>query len=66
MYEMIREKNQILVNGYNGIGYKEVMWDGSNNDGQMVTSGIYFCRIIANSISNNRVFEKSIKLLLIK
>jgi hypothetical protein len=66
IYDIMGREVKTLVNGYNGIGYKEVMWDGRNNEGQQVSSGIYICRIKATSLEDLSVFDKSIKLLLMK
>jgi hypothetical protein len=51
IYDIMGREVRTLVNGYNGIGYKEVMWDGKNNDGQQVSSGIYVCRLKGNIIN---------------
>jgi hypothetical protein len=66
IFDIIGREVKTLANGFNGIGYKEVVWDGKNNNGQQVSSGIYICRIKATSLEDLSVFEKSIKLLLMK
>ena len=49
-----------------GIGYKEVVWDGKNNNGQQVSSGVYIYKLKATSVRNSKVFERSAKLILLK
>jgi photosystem II stability/assembly factor-like uncharacterized protein len=66
IYDIMGREVKTLVKGNNGIGYKEVIWDGRNNEGQQVSSGIYICRIKATSLEDLSMFEKSIKLLLMK
>jgi parallel beta-helix repeat protein len=66
IYDIMGREVKTLVNGNNGIGYKEVVWDGRNNEGRQVSSGIYICRLKATSITDLSVFEKSIKLMLVK
>jgi hypothetical protein len=66
IYDIMGKEVRPLVKGYNGIGYKEILWDGRNDEGQLVSSGIYLCRLVANSLADKRVFEKSIKLLFLK
>ncbi len=66
VYDIMGKEVRTLINGNNGTGYKEVVWNGKNNAGQQVSSGIYICRLKATSLSDFIVFEKSIKLLLMK
>jgi len=49
-----------LVNEFQNAGYKSVIWDGKNDNGLAVTSGIYFYKIEADN------FIDSKKMLLIK
>ncbi len=47
IYNVLGEKVETLVNGYQQSGNHEVMWEGTGSDGEFVASGLYFCRIIA-------------------
>jgi hypothetical protein len=49
-----------LVNGYQEAGSHEVVWDGKDNAGSSVASGIYFYRIKTNEFSDTK------KMLLLK
>lgn len=48
--QLVRE----LVNADKKAGYYQVQWDGRNNQGIQVTSGIYFYRIEAGSFTQTR------------
>ena len=48
-------------------GYKDLLWDGRNNYGQLVSSGVYIYTIKAVSLEGNgKSFAKSSKLMLLK
>ncbi len=66
IYDLMGREIRSLVNGYNGIGYKEITWDGKNNNGIEVSSGIYFYRIIVKSMEDGKIFEKSVKMMMMK
>ena len=59
VYSITGEEIKTLVNGINSPGTKSVIWDGSNNYGEVVSSGIYFYRLQ----SENRVLTKKMTLL---
>ncbi len=43
-----------LVNGHETTGVHRVRWDGTNDRGARVSSGIYFYRLIAGSFKSTR------------
>ena len=52
-------------------GYKEIVWDGRNDNGNIVTSGAYFYRVIimnnhATAQKNEIYFQQTKKMLFIK
>ncbi len=47
-------------------GYNSIIWDGRNNSGNTVTSGVYFYKISINSLENNTSFTKTAKMLMLK
>ena len=54
---------------YNGLttGQHSTIWDGTNNNGVRVSSGVYIYKFRAVSLSGNgKVFEKASKLMLVK
>ena len=60
IYDILGREVRELVNGVQKEGYYQVNWDGRNNQGKGVTSGIYFYQL------NVRDFKESKKLVLIK
>lgn len=49
-----------LVNENQPVGEHSVVWDGTNATGELVVSGIYFCKL---NIDNKPVSSKKIILL---
>ncbi|MCK4680599.1 T9SS type A sorting domain-containing protein [bacterium] len=49
-----------LVDGYDTAGRKQAFWDGTDERGRSVASGIYYCRMTAPG------YEKTIKMTLLK
>ncbi len=48
-------------------GHQSIVWNGTNEQGTLVSSGIYLYRFKAVSLEGNgKVFEKSAKMLLVK
>ena len=49
VYNILGELVKTLVNGDIVSGNYKVTWNGTNNHGISVASGIYFCRLVAQS-----------------
>ena len=52
-------------------GYKKIIWDGRNDYGNTVASGVYFCRVFINNHSSNvqngeAMFQQTKKMLFVK
>jgi len=47
-------------------GSHELEWNGTNNNGSLVSSGIYLLHFNATSVENNKSFNKTVKLMLVK
>ena len=60
IYNSSGEKIRTLVDGPLAAGYKAVYWDGKNQDGEMVASGVYVYRLVAGNDQASR------KMLLLK
>ncbi len=60
VYDMLGREVRTLVNGMTNAGYFESTWNGKNNDGVQVASGMYIYRIEAGS------FVSSKKMMLLK
>ena len=55
-----------LVDGWEPAGYRSVMWNGSDDSGRAVSSGIYLYRITALGQSSGTKFIQSDKMMLLK
>ncbi len=60
IYNAYGQEVRILIDGFEMAGYKSAIWDGKNNRGESVPSGIYFYRITAS------YFEQTLRMLLLK
>lgn len=60
VYNMLGQEVRTLVNGTREAGFHQITWDGRNEAGHAVASGIYIYRIRADRFVNTR------KMLLIK
>ncbi|MBE9510808.1 MAG: T9SS type A sorting domain-containing protein, partial [Bacteroidetes bacterium] len=45
IYNVLGQKVRSLVNTNQNAGIYKVVWDGTNETGSIVNSGVYFCRI---------------------
>jgi hypothetical protein len=57
IYNILGQEVKKLVDGYKQKGNNLVVWDGSNNYGNNVSSGIYFCKLIAHEVSGSSTGE---------
>jgi hypothetical protein len=60
VYNLLGQEVRTLVNARQEAGYKTVIWDGLNNQGRKVASGIYLYRLEAGD------FVKTRKMVLMK
>lgn len=60
IYNILGEKVRVLVDEYQPAGERNVVWDGKNDNGDVVASGIYLYRLEAGS------FTKTAKMSLLK
>ena len=60
VYNVLGQKIRVLVDEQQSAGYKSVVWDGKDSQGQELTTGVYFYRIQAGD------FVESRKMVLIK
>ena len=52
-----------LVDEEQGAGYQSVIWDGTNDNGDTVSAGVYFCQMYTPANPNGGQFIKAIKML---
>jgi hypothetical protein len=51
VYDALGQRVRVLVEGERSAGVYAVEWDGRNEAGQVVSSGVYLCRLQAGSFS---------------
>jgi flagellar hook assembly protein FlgD len=47
-------------------GYQSIIWDGTNENENSVSSGVYLYRISIKSLENSETFVKTAKLMMLK
>ena len=60
IYNVLGQEIKILVNGVKEYGYHSITWNGQDNLGKEMASGVYFARITSQG------FTKTRKMLLVK
>ncbi|MDZ7262610.1 MAG: T9SS type A sorting domain-containing protein, partial [candidate division KSB1 bacterium] len=54
VYDILGQEIRELINEKMDSGIKKVVWDGKNNQDELVPSGLYFCRMEAGNYANTR------------
>ena len=54
IYNILGQKVRVLVDEYQSAGYKSVTWDGKDDHGQELASGVYFYRLEAGNFTQAR------------
>lgn len=54
IYNMLGQKVRALVDEHQSVGNKSVQWDGKDDQGQEVTSGVYFYRLQAGDFAQSK------------
>jgi flagellar hook assembly protein FlgD len=60
IYDMMGRQVKTLVNGSQTAGYKSIQWNATNNEGQLVSAGVYIYTIEAGQ------FRQTKKMVLLK
>jgi hypothetical protein len=56
IYNLRGQLVRLIMDGFENAGYKEVRWDGRDESGQEVSSGLYFIRLMAGqTVLNGKV-----------
>ncbi|MCK5032070.1 MAG: T9SS type A sorting domain-containing protein, partial [Calditrichia bacterium] len=66
VYNILGQEVRTLVNQHKQAGAYQVVWDGRNNIGQPVGSGIFIYKIVANSYGETDDFTKINKMILLR
>ncbi|UCB52423.1 MAG: T9SS type A sorting domain-containing protein [Candidatus Zixiibacteriota bacterium] len=54
VYDLRGQKVRTIVDGYQEAGYRRIVWDGRNDRGDVVASGIYFYKIKAGDFVDSK------------
>jgi flagellar hook assembly protein FlgD len=60
IYNILGQEIKTFVNEFQTAGYKTIIWDGTNNNGVVFSSGVYLLRLAAGE------FVEIKKMLVIK
>ena len=66
VYNVLGQEVATLLNGEQPAGYHSVAWDGRNNRGEAIGSGLYFYRIEAKPNDGGTTFVEVKKMMMIK
>jgi len=66
IYDLMGKEIKSFTVPSQSAGYNRLVWDGKNESGNPVTSGVYFYRISIKSLENNETFIKTAKMLMLK
>ncbi|GEM_PF-1290853 len=63
--DMLGREIRQLVNDVQAAGTHQISWDGRDNSGMKVASGVYFYRLTASDVSSGRISHVSVKMMLL-
>jgi hypothetical protein len=66
VYDALGREIGTLLNGEQSAGYLTVTWNGTNDAGVRVASGVYFYRLQAQPVNGNAPFVELRKMILVK
>ena len=66
IFNLLGQEVKIVSEGIETAGVHQLQWDGRNNSGVGVASGVYFYRLEANSIGGTNSFRQVKKMLLLR
>ncbi len=66
VFDILGKEIKTLINDIRGEGYYVVSWDATDNNKAKVSSGVYLCKIEAQSIDGAKNYINTIKMILTK
>ena len=66
IFNMLGQEVVTLLDDVRGAGYMQAVWNGRNNSGNVVASGMYVYRIEATSVSGDNRFVSANKMMMLK
>ncbi|MBC8175343.1 MAG: T9SS type A sorting domain-containing protein [Candidatus Marinimicrobia bacterium] len=66
IYDLLGREIRTLINFKQAAGFKTILWDGKDNHGNKVPSGMYIYRFSAKSLESDKQFHKTMKMVLLR
>ncbi len=66
IFNILGQRVCTLIDGFESAGYKSVSWEGTNEDGLALSSGIYVYSIYAEGLASGTKYTQSSKMLLLQ
>lgn len=66
IYDILGKEIKTIVHNVENSGFKKIIWDSTDKNGNSVSSGIYFYRLDAVSKESDKEFHKTKKMLLLQ
>ncbi len=66
IFNLLGEEIRTLVSGSELAGFKSILWDGKDNNANLVSSGMYIYHFSAKSLESDREFHQIKKMVLIR
>jgi len=54
VFNLLGQRVKTLLSGQEKAGYKTIIWDGTNESGKGVASGVYFYKVDAGAFHDSR------------
>lgn len=54
VYDILGREIKTLINEVQNAGYKSAVWNGTNDFGEIVSSGVYIYKIVAGTYVNEK------------
>ncbi|RKY55764.1 MAG: hypothetical protein DRP96_12060, partial [Candidatus Neomarinimicrobiota bacterium] len=64
IYDLAGRQVVELINSPQNAGWHQTIWDGKDNNGRLISSGIYLCRI--QMVSDTKTVTKQMKMVFMK
>jgi len=66
VYNLLGQKVRTLIRETQNAAFHSILWDGRNDLGASIASGVYFYRLTTHGLLSNKEFVQTRKMLLIK
>jgi len=66
IFDILGREVKTVMNGIESIGFKSIVWDGKDDDGNNVPSGMYIYHFNAKSFESDKQFHKIMKMVLLR